>query len=289
MRRAVSLAVALFALAAAPHALAGTMTVSITRAGFIPNPANIKAGDSITWTNSDTVNRQVVSQEAGFASPVLKPNETYTYAFAQSGRFGYQDPLTRNRRGTVNVAAEAARSVTLAAARSTVTYGGSVTLSGTVSTGSASERAEMLARPLGQTTFTKVGDVTTTAGGEWSFAVKPTIQTAYQVRWRNADSGAVTIKVRPRVGLGIVSVRQGIFTTKATAARSFAGKLVFFQRRNSLGQWVSIKRIRLNASSAARFRARLPRGNSRIRVYFPQAQAGAGYLPGVSAARLVRR
>ena len=289
MRRAVSLAVTLCALAAAPHAVAGTMSVSITRAGFIPNPASIKSGDSITWTNSDTVNRQVVSQEAGFASPVLKPTETYTFVFAQSGRFAYQDPLTRNRRGTVVVAAEAARSITLAAARSTVTYGGSVTLSGTVSTAAASERAEVLARPLDQTTFTKVGDVTTTAGGEWSFAVKPTIQTVYQVRWRNAESGAVTIKVRPRVGLGIVSVRLGIFTTKATAARSFAGKLVLFQRRNSLGQWVSIKRVRLNASSAARFRARLPRGNSRIRVYLPPAQAGAGYLAGISAARLVRR
>jgi plastocyanin len=289
MRRAVSLAVALCALAAAPHAVAGTMSVSITRAGFIPNPANIKSGDSITWTNSDTVNRQVVSQEAGFASPVLKPNETYTFVFGQSGRFAYQDPLGRNRRGTVVVAAEAARSVTLAAARSTVTYGGSVTLSGTVSTAAASETAEVLARPLDQTSFTKVGDVTTTAGGEWSFAVKPTIQTAYQVRWKNAESGAVTIKVRPRVGLGIVSVRLGIFTTKATAARSFAGKLVLFQRRNSLGQWVSIKRIRLNASSAARFRARLPRGNSRIRVYLPPAQAGAGYLAGISAARLIRR
>jgi plastocyanin len=289
MRRGVSLAVALLALAAAPHAVAGTMTVSITRAGFIPNPANIKIGDSITWTNSDTVNRQVISQEAGFASPVLKPNETFTYTFAQSGKFGYRDPLVRNRRGTVNVAAEAARSVTLAAARSTVTYGGSVMLSGNVSSGAASEKADILARPLGQTSFTKIGEVATTAGGEWSFAVKPTIQTAYQVRWRNAESGAVTIKVRPRVGLGIVSVRLGIFTTKVTAARSFAGKLVLFQRRNSLGQWVSIKRIRLNVSSAARFRARLPRGNSRIRVYLPQPQAGAGYLAGISAARLVRR
>jgi hypothetical protein len=264
------------------------MSVSITRVGFIPNPANIKSGDSIIWTNSDTVNRQIVSQEAGFASPVLKPNETYTYTFAQNGKFGYQDPLVRNRRGTINVA-EATRSVTLAATRSTVTYGGSVMLSGTVSTGSASERAEMLARPLGETSFTKVADVTTTAGGEWSFAVRPTIQTAYQVRWKNAESGAVTIKVRPRVGLGIVSVRLGIFTTKVTAARSFAGKLVLFQRRNSLGQWVSIKRIRLNAGSAGRFRAGLPRGNSRIRVYLPPAQAGAGYLAGISAARLVRR
>jgi plastocyanin len=289
MRRAVSLAVALLALAAAPHAVAGTMTVSITKGGFVPNPANIKVGDSITWTNSDTVNRQVISQEAGFASPVLKPNETYTYTFGQSGKFGYQDPLVRNRRGTVNVAAEAARSVTLAAARSTVTYGGSVMLSGTVSTGAASEKAEILARPLGQAAFTKVGDVTTAAGGEWSFAAKPTIQTSYQVRWRNAESGAVTIRVRPRVGLGIVSVRLGVFTTKVTAARSFAGHLVFFQRRNSLGQWVSLKRVRLNASSAARFRARLPKGNSRIRVYLPQAQAGAGYLAGISAARLVRR
>lgn len=287
MRRLLLLGIAACSLAVASPAAAETMSVSITKAGFIPNPASIEVGDTVKWTNLDTVNRQVVSKEASFASPVLKPNETYTFTFTRAGRFMYEDPLVK-RRATVSVTTTA-RAVTLAAARSIVTYGASVGLSGAISAAAAGETAQILARPLGQPAFTKVADVTTTAGGEWSFAVKPTIQTTYQVRWKNSESGAVTIKVRPRVGLGIVSVGRGIFTTKVTADRSFAGKLVFFQRRNALGQWVSLKRITLNASSAARFKARLPKGNSRIRVYLPETQAGAGYLAGLSAARLVRR
>jgi plastocyanin len=287
MRRLLLLGITACSLAVASPAAAETMSVSITKAGFIPNPASIEVGDTVKWTNLDTVNRQIVSKEASFASPVLKPNETYTFTFTRVGRFMYEDPLVK-RRGMVSVTATA-RAITLAAARSILTYGASVGLSGTISAAAAGETAQILARPLGQPAFTKVGDVTTTAGGEWSFAVKPTIQTTYQVRWKNSESGAVTIKVRPRVGLGIVSVARGIFTTKVTADRSFAGKLVFFQRRNALGQWISLKRITLNVNSAARFKARLPKGNSRIRVYLPQTQAGAGYLAGISAARLVRR
>lgn len=66
-------------LLAAPSALAATKTVSITNSGFVPNAVTIEEGDSITWTNSDNRNRQPVSQEAGFASPILKPGETFTF------------------------------------------------------------------------------------------------------------------------------------------------------------------------------------------------------------------
>jgi len=288
MRKLLLVVTTTLALTAAAPAAADTLAVSITRTGYVPSPANIEVGDTVTWTNVDTVNRQVASQEAAFASPVLKPNETFSFVFKKAGKFGYEDPLAKNRRGMVSVTVTA-RAVTIAAARQVVTYGGSVGLSGTISSGGASETAQILGRPLGQAGFTKIGDVTTAAGGEWSLAVKPTIQTSYQVRWKNSESGTVTINVRPRVGLGIVSVGKGIFTTKVTAARSFAGKLVYFQRRNSLGQWVSLKRITLNAGSAARFTVKLRKGNSRIRVFMPQAQAGSGYLAGISAARLVRR
>ena len=68
----------------------------------------------------------------------------------------------------------------------------------------------------------------------------------------------------------------------AEPARSFAGRYVQFQRRSSLGQWVTIKRVRLNTSSAAVFRATPPRGTSSLRIAFSVNQAGAGYLAGIS-------
>jgi hypothetical protein len=73
------------------------------------------------------------------------------------------------------------------------------------------------------------------------------------------------------------------------AAKSFAAKVVSFQRRSSLGQWVTLKRVTLNAGSAASFRARLPKGRSSVRVLLPASQTLPGYLGGVSPVRAVTR
>jgi plastocyanin len=65
MRKTLLILIALVALAAAPAASAATVTVAINRAGFTPNPARIETGDTISWTNSDTRNRQVISRRPG--------------------------------------------------------------------------------------------------------------------------------------------------------------------------------------------------------------------------------
>ena len=289
MRKLVLSLVAVLALAVASPAAAATVTVAITKTGFVPNPVSIKQGDTVTWTNADTVNRQVVSQQGGFASPVLRPGESYSFTFRNPGRFTYQDPLVKPAdRGTVNVA-EAPASVAIAASRTIVVYGGSVRLSGTISSGQPNETVQLLVQQFRETTSTRTATLTTGPGGAWSVVVKPTIQTTYQVRWKNVTSAPATIRVRPRVGLSVLSSRPAVFRTKVTSAISYAGKLVYLQRRNALGRWVSIKRVRLNSLSAATFRATLPRGLSRVRVFIPQTQAGPGYLAGWSAVRLVRR
>jgi hypothetical protein len=55
-----------------------------------------------------------------------------------------------------------------------------------------------------------------------------------------------------------------LFSTKVVAARSFATRIVQFQRRSSQGQWVTLKRLQLNATSSAIFRATLPKGTSSV-------------------------
>jgi hypothetical protein len=75
--------------------------------------------------------------------------------------------------------------------------------------------------------------------------------------------------------------------TGGSGATSFAGKIVFFQRRSASGRWVTLEKV-VDVNSIARFRVRLPRGVSFVRVYLTQAQAGAGYLDGVSKIRRFR-
>lgn len=294
MRRTLLILVALVALGAAPAASAATVTVAINRVGFTPNPARIETGDTVTWTNSDTRNRQVISRSAGFASPILSPGQTFSFTVKQLGSFAYEETLVEpTRHGRVVVTATAPPppgTISLAASRTPVIYGGSVLLTGELSTAAAGETVEVLALRFGVTTAAvAISTTTTTAGGEFRTAVRPGIRTVYRVRWKDKTSGAVTINVRPRIGFGIVSVRRGIFTTKATSDRSYARRIVLFQRRARFGEWVTLKRVRLGAFSTARFRAKLPKGVSRLRVLMPPSQAGPGYLAGISATRLVRR
>ena len=103
MKRFLLLPVLAAFLLASPNALAATKTVSITNAGFVPNAITIDAGDSITWTNSDTKNHQPISKNAPFTSPILKPGETYTFQFKSDGRFNITDELVKHQRMTVTV------------------------------------------------------------------------------------------------------------------------------------------------------------------------------------------
>jgi hypothetical protein len=89
-----------------------------------------------------------------------------------------------------------------------------------------------------------------------------------------------------------VSLRRlatGRLVTRVAARHSFAGRYVQLQRRTASGGWRTLKRVRLNASSTARFRAQLPRGKSVLRIAFSINQAGAGYLGGVSRTIVYRR
>ena len=302
MRKVLLLLGVVGALASAAPATAATITVAINRAGFTPNLARIDVNDTITWTNSDTRNRQVLSRAAGFASPILQPGETFSFTLKRAGRFGYEEALVEpTQRGTVVVAAAAgppppppaAATLTVAASRTTVVYGGSLALEGELSSGTAGELVEVLSAPSATTALTamtKVAETTTTTGGEFRVSVKPSVRTVYRVRWKTTTiSGRVTVSVRPRVGLGIVSVGRGIFTTRVTSEHSNAGRTVWFQRRGRFGQWVSIKRVRLGSVGTARFQAKLPKGVSRVRVYITPAEAGPGYVAGISPERLIRR
>ena len=196
--------------------------------------------------------------------------------------------LTTTLGGAVATAASPRQSVTISLSRPSVVYGGSVTLSGKVSDSKAGETVDVLAEAFGASSFTSLGSVSTTAGGKWTDVVKPTIETAYRATWKSATSSTVTVKVRPLITLTLIDLSTGRFSTKATAARSFAGKFVLVQRLSSTGV-ATLKKVRLDAGSSATFRVRLHNGRSRLRVVMPTSQAAPGYITGKSRVLTVRR
>ncbi|TML14468.1 MAG: fibronectin type III domain-containing protein [Actinobacteria bacterium] len=260
---------------------------SATVAGTV-NPQGLATTYLFEYGKTTSYSSKTASTSAGSGTstvgvtatiPSLSPGTTYHYRISATSAAGTSKGADRSfKTGT--------QSITIANVRRTVVYGRSTTLSGTASSQHAGETVSVLAQPFGATAFSSIATVSTTTGGSWTYAARPMIGTTYKVQWQTAASGTVTIQVRPRISVRVV---RGVFYVNVAAARSLAGRVVYFQRRSFLGQWVSRKKLVLNARSAKRFRAKLPHGRSRLRVFMPQAQAGPGYLAGFSRVLVIRR
>jgi plastocyanin len=285
MKRILLLPLALLAtLVVVASARAATKTVQITKSGFTPTSTTVTVGDTVTWHNADATNHQVVANDGSFASPVLKPDESYSFVFQKAGKVSYHDALATANKGSVTVTAPAA-SVTLSAATQTITYGDSTSLSGTVTNQLLNEPVTLTAQPYGKG-IQSLAATTTQANGAFSFGVSPTIQTAYVAHWRTTNSNPVTVDVAPRVGFGLSG---RMYVAKVTSDLTYGGHWVLVQRRNALGGWHSVKRVFLGDNSRAQFRMSLPHGRSVLRLVLPSSQAGAGYVQGLSRLLAVRR
>jgi plastocyanin len=282
-------AVAALVVGAAPAtpSSTATKTVLIKRSAFSPTTVTIKTGDTVKWTNTDTRNHQVVSNNGSFVSPILGPGKSYSHRFNASGTYRYHDGLNSAVKGVVKVTGPPP-AVTIGASLPIIVYGHAVTLSGSISSGLADQNVTIYQQPYPQASFAQLTTLKTTTGGVWQLILSPApkILTNYQARWNGRTSINVMVQVRPRIRL---SYRNGKFTTAVQSATSHAGRSVMAQRLSRFGQWVTLKKVRLGGKSSAVFRLKLPKGKSRIRVAMSVNQAGAGYLAGYSPTRTVRR
>jgi plastocyanin len=272
-------------LATVPQALAATKDVTIRKGGFSPMTVTIAAGDTVRWTNRDTVNHQVVADTGAFASQVLGPNKTYSFTFRAAGTYRYRDALEPTERGTVKVTGPPP-SVSLAASTGIDTFGTQIMLSGQISNLRAGERVEIFSKPYPGTSFVKLAEVLTTQNGAWAYPTTPEILTSYEAHWKGNKSTEVSVAVRPRISFGR---RFGWFVVDVNGNRSFANRVVILQRLSRLGQWVNVRKVTLGSQSARRFKSRMPKGTSRLRIFMTVNQAGAGYLGGLSSTLVFRR
>ena len=280
MRRVIWIAATTLGLVLAAPASSATTTISIKRTGFVPASVTINQNDSVTWTNNDTIDHQVVANGGSFASPILKAGKSYTRTFRNGGTIRYHDSLHPTLKGTV-VVRGAPDQVTLAASVPVVKFGGTVTLAGAVSNKRAGETVTIVQLPFGQTTKQVVATLQTTANGAFTFNVTPQLNTTYQAQWKSLES-SVIVQVQPAIKLPFVS-KSGFFHFYVTAGTSFAGKIAYLQRFTLAHQWVNIRALTLGSKSgrliSVRFvRSIIPRGRWSIRVFMPATQMGGGYL-----------
>jgi plastocyanin len=273
----------------APAATADRPIV-ISAAGFAPRNVTINAGDTVTWSNTDTRVHQVVVDRV--CQITVQPASTGTCTFRTTGRFDYREPTqTRNVwRGTITVRA-AALGVTIAASPKLVTYLGATTLSGAVSTAQPNERVSLRAQPCGSTSFASVATVTTTTGGAWALVARPQKTTVYEAQLRGS-AARTTVTVRPRVT--VRKLTRSRFAVRVSAAQAFGGKIAVLQRRTSTGAWVRVRYVTLRVLggtaptviSGANVRANV-RVGTRVRAVIGAAQVAPCYAAGTS--NVVRR
>jgi plastocyanin len=77
---------------------------------FSPNPSEVKAGESVTWTNDDSQIHTATSGAVGaedsgkvFDSGILSPKATFDFKFDQAGEFDYYCTLHPQMVGKVVV------------------------------------------------------------------------------------------------------------------------------------------------------------------------------------------
>jgi len=76
-------------------------SILIENHAFNPGVLTIKAGDSVTWTNKDSVSHSVVF--ADFESGLLKKGDSFTHVFDTAGSFKYNCGPHPDMTGTIEV------------------------------------------------------------------------------------------------------------------------------------------------------------------------------------------
>lgn len=75
--------------------------VSIVNFGFSPANITVRKGETIVWTNKDTMQHTVTGGD--LKSNPLGENQTYSFAYDKTGVFPYHCSLHPSMKGTVTV------------------------------------------------------------------------------------------------------------------------------------------------------------------------------------------
>jgi amicyanin len=92
-----------------PQTPTGPQTVNVEISNFAFNPASltIKAGDTVVWTNKDSVKHLLTNANAtgtiGISSPALSNGDTYSKTFDKAGTYAYMCQIHPSMKGVIIV------------------------------------------------------------------------------------------------------------------------------------------------------------------------------------------
>ena len=80
---------------------AKTVTVSVVNFSFNPATLTINKGDTVTWTNNDSVPHQIAG--APLQGQVMSKGQTYSFTFNTTGTFNYHCAIHPSMTGSIVV------------------------------------------------------------------------------------------------------------------------------------------------------------------------------------------
>ena len=88
---------------AKPSSTGNVVSVSIKDFKFVPADVNIKVGDTVVWTNEDSVAHTVESSDGTLKSDELSQGDNYKHTFTQAGAYNYKCGIHPSMKGSVTV------------------------------------------------------------------------------------------------------------------------------------------------------------------------------------------
>ncbi|MFA5021947.1 MAG: cupredoxin family copper-binding protein [Patescibacteria group bacterium] len=76
--------------------------VTINNLAFEPNKLEIKVGETVKWTNQDSVSHTVIGGPDWQSNP-LNTGESFYYTFTQTGTYNYHCSIHPSMKGTITV------------------------------------------------------------------------------------------------------------------------------------------------------------------------------------------
>jgi plastocyanin len=84
-------------------AAGGSQSVEIKNFAFNPATLTVKAGDKVTWKNSDSAAHTVTFDDGSADSNDIANNATFDHTFSTAGTFAYHCKIHTNMKGTITV------------------------------------------------------------------------------------------------------------------------------------------------------------------------------------------
>ena len=288
--RVLAAVLGLVALGTAGYALGAGASISLTASGPQPETVTVNWGDTVVYSNADSVEHAIRIPRAEVTTPAIPPGGTFEQKYeGRGGNYNFVQVGTRNHAGQVVVKVDG--DVTLKASASTVKYGKSVTLSGT----SAYPGHPVIVRGRDAGAggdWKNVLELVAGQDGSYSGSLRPKVGARYQAR-AAADqlaSKMADVAVKPSVTIAVSRRVAPAGSTLTVTGRILPGGAVdradllgYDQRRK---RWVAVSTRAVAKSGKVVYRVKVEEGANRLKISFRRGSTSAGYTPAES--RFVR-